>query len=109
MTIPTEKGAAATSGRGSAKDGRATKKGKGAEQGAKGKVQKTSKKSTKDKRSVQPAATLSLPVARIRRIMKDSDDIHSIGPDAVHVIGKAVVCVLKFIMRLLFLFLQILG
>lgn len=45
-----------------------------------------------DKRAVKSSATLQLPVARIRKIMKEADDISGMSADAVHTIGKAVVC-----------------
>jgi hypothetical protein len=55
-------------------------------------VTKPTKKKV-DKRAVRPSATLAVPAARIRKIMREADEIAGMSADAIHTVGKAVVCV----------------
>lgn len=56
-------------------------------------MEKKGKKSLKkggDRKSVKPSSTLDMPMARLRRIMKDSGDV-MLAQDSVLAVGKATV------------------
>lgn len=71
--------------------GKASVKAKG--KATSSKVEKKGKKSPKraGAKSVKPSATLDMPMARLRRIMKDSGDV-MLAQDSVMAVGKATVC-----------------